>query len=165
MTQSSLETGPLDRWIDDNRSVWQADNPAYVPAPPLVSDADADVAIIGGGFTGVSTALHLARRFPDQRIILLEAKALANGASGRNGGLMLNGINAHPRDAEEARRIYDVTSGGIDWIEATIREYGLDVSYSRRDRVCRGLHRRAPRRCGGRRGRRSFVPRDCRSFI
>ena len=44
--------------------------------------SDIDLAIIGGGFTGVSTAYHFSRRFPEKGVVLLEAGALANGASG-----------------------------------------------------------------------------------
>src|SRR5262249_32801641 len=118
--------------IDENRSVWCAGKEPYEPLPPLGEDLDVDVAVIGGGVTRVSTALRLARRFPERRVALLEAKALANGASGRNGGFMLNWIHgAAPRDIEEAHRIYEVTRGGIDLIEATIREHGLAVPHRR----------------------------------
>lgn len=121
----------LVRAIDENRSLWMEGKAPYEPLPALDRDVRADVAVIGGGFTGVSTALHLARRFPERRVVLLEARALANGASGRNGGLMLNGINVHVREPEEARRIYEVTSSGIDLILDTIREHGLDVGHRR----------------------------------
>jgi glycine/D-amino acid oxidase-like deaminating enzyme len=121
---------PLD--IDENRSVWAADKPPYAPSPALAGDIDADVAIVGGGFTGVSTALHLARRFPERRIVLLEARQLANGASGRNGGQVLNWVNGvEHADPEHARRIYDVTRSGIDLIEDTISRYRLDTRWRR----------------------------------
>ena len=76
--------------IDENRALWVDKTPGYRPRPPLQGVTQADVSIIGGGFTGASTAYHLSRRFPAQRIVLLEAATLANGASGRNGGMMLN---------------------------------------------------------------------------
>jgi gamma-glutamylputrescine oxidase len=123
------------RWeedVDENRSVWMAHKPPYTPAPELTADTTADVVIVGGGFTGMSTAYHLARRFPDKRIVLLEARALANGASGRNGGLMLNWINGvHSPDTEHAKMIFDTTKSGIDLIVDIIRENGMKVSYQR----------------------------------
>jgi gamma-glutamylputrescine oxidase len=123
--------------FDDNRSVWWAAGndrrrARYEPASPLAEDIDCDVAIVGGGFTGVSTAYHLARRFPDQRVVLLEARHLGNGASGRNGGLVLNWVNGvGTADLEMARRVFDATRAGIDAIEARIREHGLEVPFRR----------------------------------
>ena len=72
--------------FDDTQSIWHAGTPDYRPRPSLEGSVAADLAIIGGGFTGVSTAYHVAQRFPQRRIVLLEATSLANGASGRNGG-------------------------------------------------------------------------------
>ncbi|HZO13294.1 MAG TPA: FAD-binding oxidoreductase [Polyangiaceae bacterium] len=118
--------------IDDNASVWVAGKPAYQPLPPLAGDTSADVAIIGGGFTGVSTAWHLARRFPERRILLLEAKTLGNGGSGRNGGLVLNWINGvHSPDAEHARGIYEVTQRGMRVLESMIETHALKVPYDK----------------------------------
>lgn len=118
--------------FDENRSVWLADREPYQPSPPLGRDLDVDVAIIGGGFTGVSTAYHLSSRFPDQGIAIFEAKSLANGASGRNGGQMLNWVHGvDPEEPEKARRIYDATREGIDTIVQIIHDHGLDVPYAR----------------------------------
>jgi gamma-glutamylputrescine oxidase len=125
----------MGRWqdrFDDNRSVWLADKEPYVPSAPLRTDSSVDVAIIGGGFTGISTAYRLAQRFPDKRIALLEAMTLANGASGRNGGQMLNWVNGvETGDPEEAKRIYETTREAIDDIIALIVDNQLDVTYRR----------------------------------
>lgn len=126
----------MSNTFDDNRSVWWCAAPGslapYVPAPALAADLDCDVAVIGGGFTGTSTAYHLARRFPEKRIVLLEARLLGNGASGRNGGLVLNWVNGvESSDVALARRIFDVTRAGIDALEARIREHALDVPFRR----------------------------------
>lgn len=118
--------------LDDNAAIWLAGAPPYTPLPALAGDVDADLAVIGGGFTGVSTAYEVSRRFPERRVVLLEAKSLGNGASGRNGGLMLNWVNGvHPREPETARRIFGVTANGIDGIEAIVRRHGLDVRMAR----------------------------------
>jgi glycine/D-amino acid oxidase-like deaminating enzyme len=121
--------------FDENRSAWWAAANAraeYVPRPALAEDVDCDVAIIGGGFTGTSTAYHMARRFPEKRVVLCEARLLASGASGRNGGLVLNWINGvKAADLELARRIYDVTRSAIDALEARIRDESLDVQLRR----------------------------------
>ncbi len=64
------------------------------PAPPLVGDARADVVVVGGGLTGLSTALHLAERAV--RVVLLEAEEPGFGASGRNGGQVNPGLKHDP---------------------------------------------------------------------
>jgi len=120
-----------DRAFDDNSAVWLVGAPADTPAPPLARDLDVDVAIIGGGFTGVSTAYRLSERFPKLGIALLEAKQLANGASGRNGGLVLNGITVKDVDADLMAREHAITNRAIDDIEALIRDHSLPVRFRR----------------------------------
>jgi glycine/D-amino acid oxidase-like deaminating enzyme len=71
-------------WLED--ALAREGNPA--PAPALAGDATADVAIVGGGYTGLWTALALRERDPDLRITLLEAEICGHGPSGRNGGFV-----------------------------------------------------------------------------
>jgi len=65
-------------------SLWAATAEPGPPTPPLAGPAEADVAVIGGGFTGLSAALHLAEA--GKQVVLLEAAEPGWGASGRNGG-------------------------------------------------------------------------------
>src|SRR5262245_65756771 len=103
---------------DPNRSVWVAESAPPAPAPPLAGALTTDVAIVGGGFTGVSTAWHLRQRNPGLGIALLEAGVLGQGASGRNGGQVLNWINGvEPETAEQLRRVHATTRAGIDLAE------------------------------------------------
>lgn len=116
--------------INENRSLWINKTPGYQPRPPLQGVIDVDLAIIGGGFTGTSTAYYVSRRFPQRRIALLEAHSLANGASGRNGGMMLNWVNGvDTSDPELTARIYQMTSAGIASIRAVIERHELAVDY------------------------------------
>jgi gamma-glutamylputrescine oxidase len=118
--------------IDDNRAAWLAEAPVYEPSEALFGSNSADVVIIGGGLTGVSTAWHLVRRSPGLRIVLLEASTLASGASGRSGGQLLTGINGVSAHGENARRIYDVTKSAIDGIADLVTEHSIDAGLSRR---------------------------------
>jgi len=74
---------------------WRVD---FAP-PPAAPPARCDVAVVGGGFTGLSAAYHLARR--GARVALLEAATLGAGASGRTGGIVLEGTAAGPLEAVE----------------------------------------------------------------
>lgn len=117
--------------IDDNIALWSKLTRNYQPGASLQESITADVAIIGGGFTGTSTAYHLSRRFPNKRIVLLEAKSLANGASGRNGGMMLNWLPdmSECRTDECIKQVYDLTQEGMQTILGIIQRHNLDVSY------------------------------------
>jgi glycine/D-amino acid oxidase-like deaminating enzyme len=71
-------------WLED--ALAREGNPA--PAPALARDATADVAIVGGGYTGLWTALALRERAPELRVTLVEAEICGHGPSGRNGGFV-----------------------------------------------------------------------------
>ncbi len=118
--------------VDENRSLWAAYTPDYTANSALDQTESADLCIIGGGFTGISTAYHFSVQYPNKKVILLEAKKLANGASGRNGGMMLNWVYGTGVMSDDmTHRVYSATHETIDHIEATIKKHGLDVSYRR----------------------------------
>ncbi|MEW5510193.1 NAD(P)/FAD-dependent oxidoreductase [Pseudomonas antarctica] len=75
---------------DHARSYYRASANAMPERPLLGTDLSADVCVIGGGFTGVNTAIELAQR--GLSVILLEARRIGWGASGRNGGQLIRGI-------------------------------------------------------------------------
>jgi glycine/D-amino acid oxidase-like deaminating enzyme len=69
------------------------------PTPPLAGHVLADIAIVGGGITGLSTALHAAEA--GAKVVLLEAEDLGFGASGRNGGQVNPGLKPDPDTVEQ----------------------------------------------------------------
>jgi glycine/D-amino acid oxidase-like deaminating enzyme len=122
----------VTRGLDENRSVWVAEGPAPRPAAKLAGRVVSDVAIVGGGFTGVSTAWHLRERSPELGIALLEAATLGAGASGRNGGQVLNWINGvTPRTPQETRRIHATTRAGIEIAEQLAARYAPPGTFRR----------------------------------
>lgn len=91
MPHAGLYDDNLYQFDTPQRSYWEATGgPDVVDAPPLSGDDSCDVAIVGGGYTGLSAALHLARDHSvDVRV--LEAGHIGWGASGRNGGFCSTG--------------------------------------------------------------------------
>jgi len=81
-------------------SLWAATAPPPPPTHPLAEDASADVCIVGAGYAGLSAALHLAER--GLRPVVLEAREIGFGGSGRNGGQVIPGLKEDP-DALELR--------------------------------------------------------------
>jgi glycine/D-amino acid oxidase-like deaminating enzyme len=68
-----------------SRSFWLEADP-YVPGPPLAGDVAVDIAIVGGGFTGLWAAHFLLRAEPALKVAVIEREVIGYGASGRNGG-------------------------------------------------------------------------------
>lgn len=121
-----------DQRQGDGSSVWMAESEAPRPSAPLRARIATRIAVVGGGFTGVSAAWHLRRRHPDRGVVLLEAGVLGSGASGRNGGQVLNWVNGvTPRDPEEARRIHDATRAGIDLAETLAERHAPPGTFRR----------------------------------
>jgi glycine/D-amino acid oxidase-like deaminating enzyme len=94
-----------------------------------------DVAIVGGGFCGLSAARTLAQR--GVRVVLLEAESLGWGASSRNGGMVLTGmklpvptlIKRYGREA--VQRMYSASLDSIDLVERIVQEEEIDCDFSR----------------------------------
>jgi len=109
-----------------------AESEAPRPCAPLRQRIATRIAVVGGGFTGVSAAWHLRRRNPDRGVVLLEAGVLGGGASGRNGGQVLNWVNGvTPKSPEEARRIHAATRAGIDLAETLAERYAPPGTFRR----------------------------------
>ena len=87
-------------------SLWAATATPATATPPLTESATFDVVIIGAGYTGLSTALHLAER--GVRVCVLDAAEPGWGASGRNGGQVIPGLKYDP---DELVRRYGETAG------------------------------------------------------
>src|SRR6201997_5181895 len=102
---------------------------APVATPPLETDKNVSVAIVGGGFTGLSTALNLAEQ--GVNAVVLEAQAPGWGASGNNGGQINPGLKHDPDQieadfgAELGRRMIDFSYGTTNFTLDLIRRYQI----------------------------------------
>ena len=115
-------------WLED--ALAREGDPA--PAPSLQGDATADVAIVGGGYTGLWTALALREQAPDLRVTLLEAEICGHGPSGRNGGFVHGYWGSFPSilpllGAERAVELAQAGERIIPGIRAWAEARGEDV--------------------------------------
>ncbi len=100
------------------------------PFPALQGDIRADVCIVGGGYTGLSAALHLAEAGMD--VVLLEAHRVGFGASGRNGGQLGSGQRMDQEDLEdlmgetEAQKLWRLGEDAKDLVKSLIARHGID---------------------------------------
>jgi gamma-glutamylputrescine oxidase len=102
---------------------------------PLQGEESADVCIIGGGYTGLSSAIHLAER--GYQVVLLEAERIGWGASGRNGGQCTVG-QRQPQEyleekfgPEEARRLWDLGVEAVDLVRELIVRFSISCDLKR----------------------------------
>ena len=115
---------------DHAPSYYRASAHAMPERPALDGDLSADVCVIGGGFTGVNTAIELAQR--GLSVILLEARRIGWGASGRNGGQLIRGIGhdvsgfAKHVGEEGVRYLERAGIDSVALVGERIREHGID---------------------------------------
>jgi glycine/D-amino acid oxidase-like deaminating enzyme len=98
-----------------------------------------DVAVVGAGLTGLSAALHLARR--GAKVTVFEKETVAWGASGRNGGMATPGLSLGFRDAiarygfPTASSLYTLYYDAIDSIEKLVADEGIDCDFARNGKM------------------------------
>jgi glycine/D-amino acid oxidase-like deaminating enzyme len=118
---------------DNAGNFWRSTMETPAPAPALDRDIDTEVAIIGGGYTGLSTALHLAR---DHGIgcAVLEGQRIGWGASGRNGGFVcLGGAKASAstlarrHGVAAVREFYHAQRQAVELVRQTLNDYEIDA--------------------------------------
>ncbi|MDE2458007.1 MAG: FAD-binding oxidoreductase [Rhodospirillales bacterium] len=108
---------------------YQATRRVEFSAPVLDADIETDVAIVGGGISGVSAALHLAEQ--GYNPVLLEAQDIGWGASGRNGGQALAGFSASMHKLTklvgpvEAKKLWDMSVEAVDLLHARIQRHAI----------------------------------------
>lgn len=110
-------------------SPWVATSSDYKCFHPLAEDASVDVLVIGGGFTGLSSALHL--REIGHEVMVLEAAEPGWGASGRNGGQVIPGLKYDPDELEQrygpdlGPRVVATAGNAADYVFRLIERYNI----------------------------------------
>jgi glycine/D-amino acid oxidase-like deaminating enzyme len=123
----NLRPPDLYEYFVDNYWFKTVDLENQVINEPLRGSHKADVVIVGGGFTGLSTAYHIRKMFPEKHIVLLEGACCGYGASGRNGGFCITtDLLNDEADPEQRQKNLEVSSYGLKFIKRMISEYGVE---------------------------------------
>src|SRR5579863_8523614 len=118
------------------QSLWGATATPVFTLPELRGTARAQVVVIGGGYTGLSTALHLCESGSD--VVVLEAAQLGEGGSGLNGGQVIAGVKHDPDTLEQmfgarlGAQLVETVASGPDLVFDLIRKYQIDCAPMRR---------------------------------
>jgi len=102
------------------------------PGAPLAEALDCDVAIVGGGFTGLSVAYHLKSARPDLEVIVIERAVVGHGASGRNGGFVMPLIGwdllyaAQKLGEGAAGAVYRLMYDAVEHVKRAVAEHDID---------------------------------------
>lgn len=119
-----------------SRSLWSALAPPGAHYDPLAGDIETEVAVVGSGFLGLSTALHLAEA--GRRVVLLEAEEPGFGASGRNTGFVVPSLRTGlgPADVralvgEAGERLMRLVGASGDAVFDLVARHGIDCSAER----------------------------------
>jgi glycine/D-amino acid oxidase-like deaminating enzyme len=122
------DAGLLSLWLDS------PDRPA--PRPPLAGELDVDLAVVGGGFTGLWAALLALQEEPGRSVVVVEGARLGWAASGRNGGFcaasLTHGLgNGLARWPDELPALLRLGHQNLDGIAQTLSAHGIDCGFER----------------------------------
>ncbi|MFF3535966.1 NAD(P)/FAD-dependent oxidoreductase [Streptomyces sp. NPDC002466] len=126
--QSLSDAQPVSFWLDD------PEKPAALLA--LTGDERCDLLVIGGGYSGLWTALLAKERDPERDVVLIEGHEVGWAASGRNGGFcaaslthgLPNGLDRWP---DEIKKLEELGEHNLDAIEAAVARYSIDCEFER----------------------------------
>ena len=116
-------------------ALWAATAAPQAPAPKLAEDLVTDFCVIGAGYAGLSTALHLAKA--GGHVVVLEAREPGWGGSGRNGGQVIPGLKYDPDDMiatygeEKGKKLLHFAATTADKVFDLINAYKMDVPHVR----------------------------------
>jgi glycine/D-amino acid oxidase-like deaminating enzyme len=134
-TGADAERGAVATMKALPKSLWAATATPALTYPRLDGDAAADCVIVGGGFTGLSTALHSAAG--GLKVVLIEANEPGWGASGRNGGQVIPGLKLDPSERrasygeERGRRLTATVGATADLVFNLIDRHGIECNARR----------------------------------
>jgi len=127
----------MDQQEFRSKSYWLEIAGPYTESPPLAEPIRADVAIVGGGFTGLSAAFYLKQADPALRVVLLEQQVIGYGASGRSGGfaMTLFGLTMEITKLrfgrEAVREAQHVMDRAVEHVGELVQTHNLQCDYEK----------------------------------
>ncbi|WP_327400964.1 FAD-binding oxidoreductase [Streptomyces sp. NBC_01288] len=127
-TKSLSEARPVPFWLDDPGKPH--------PEPALTGGETCDLLVVGGGYSGLWTALIAKERDPRRDVVLVEGREVGWAASGRNGGFCAASIthglsNGLTRWPDEIHKLEELGARNLDEIESAVARYSLDCEFER----------------------------------
>src|SRR5512134_2647740 len=130
MRQEKQMVGRAALGPEQDASLWVATAAPASECPTLQAAIDTDVCVIGGGYTGFACALALAENGTDA--VVLEARGIGHGGSGRNGGQVIPGLKQDPDElldevgGADAERMIELAGSAADRTFALIARHGIE---------------------------------------
>lgn len=118
-----------------DKSFWLRDYGFYQPNKPLGADIKADVCIIGGGFSGLSTAYEFKKINPNATVVVIESAVIGYGASGRNGGFSMKLFGLEPEitvlrwGEKKTIEAHQYMMKAVKHVQELVNEHGFDSDY------------------------------------
>ena len=120
---------------DDTTNGWSRILPPRAPKPALTDEVRADWVVVGAGFAGLAAARRLAENRPNDRIALIEAQEVGEGASGRNSGFAIDlphNIGSSLEELDGSQRFMGLARAAVDYLDKQIADHAIDCDWSRR---------------------------------
>ena len=119
---------------DDKTNGWSAVLPVRTAHAPVQGDVAADWVVLGAGYAGLAAARRLAETCPDQRIVVVEAGKVGEGASGRNSGFAIDlphNVGSSLDELDSSHRFMRLARMAIDHLEDVVRTHDVQCDWSR----------------------------------
>lgn len=131
---ATTKIGTLPR--DDDNNGWANTLPDRTPKPPLEGDIKADWIVVGAGFAGLAATRRLAENRPGDKVVLLDAQRVGDGASGRNSGFVIdlphNVGSADQSSLEASQRVMRLSRAASAYLEDTVTRHQIRCDWSHR---------------------------------